>query len=334
MAYMKNKAETRVTSPRSRLRWCFWTVLALGCLGLAMLAGCGPAGRADYNGGVKLMVRADNGNRPVTEAQRDAAVRVLQRRLDGLELGERPLIRIRKCGDEQIEIVVLSRDGGEQLLERVAACVTAPSSRLEFRLVPEDEEALLARLSPDDAPPGFKCIDQGLYEKSADWQESSRQSDYAGCLASFGADRLDDPTDIRFALEPDTGRPGFYRGRFVSRKCWISSEHLKKVKAKEAEGFFGIAYIIEFTLTDRGTEIFAELTSANIDRQLAILCNDTLLSAPVIKAPITGGRGEISGNFTREEAERLASTLAAGELPVPFTIVSSTILDPSSGCAR
>lgn len=66
---------------------------------------------------------------------------------------------------------------------------------------------------------------------------------------------------------------------------------------------------IDFTLTETGKEKFASLTRENIGRRLAIIVNGQVVSAPVIRSEIFGGRGEISGNFTEAEAKSLAAKL-------------------------
>jgi preprotein translocase subunit SecD len=73
-------------------------------------------------------------------------------------------------------------------------------------------------------------------------------------------------------------------------------------------------------LNPEGARLFAELTRANVGQQLAILVDGEVYSAPVIAAPITGGRVSISGQFTHEEASDLA-TLLANPLEVPLRII-------------
>ncbi len=76
-------------------------------------------------------------------------------------------------------------------------------------------------------------------------------------------------------------------------------------------------YAVNFSLNPRGAKIFGELTSKNIGRRLAILLNDEVQSAPNIRSRIDA-RGQITGNFTLEEAKGLAIVLRAGALPVPI----------------
>jgi SecD/SecF fusion protein len=87
---------------------------------------------------------------------------------------------------------------------------------------------------------------------------------------------------------------------------------------------------INFTLTSEGASIFGEVTRNNIGRELAIVLDGKLESAPVIKTAIEGGSGEISGHYSDEDAQRLANVLQ-NPLKVPVMIVSETSVDPTLG---
>lgn len=89
--------------------------------------------------------------------------------------------------------------------------------------------------------------------------------------------------------------------------------------------------VIQFRLNALGTKLFGQLTKQNVNRQLAILLDDRLLSAPNISTPITGGNGVISGNFTIESAQELAMLLRAGALPAPLEILEERIIGPNLG---
>lgn len=87
---------------------------------------------------------------------------------------------------------------------------------------------------------------------------------------------------------------------------------------------------IAFNLTSEGAKIFAKLTEANIGRQLAIVLDGVLYSAPVIKNAILGGHGVIEGNFDLAEAQELANVLQ-NPLEAPVKIIESREVDPSLG---
>jgi len=73
------------------------------------------------------------------------------------------------------------------------------------------------------------------------------------------------------------------------------------------------------------------LTSRNIGKQLAIYIDQMLISAPVVQEKISGGKAQISGKFTVDEAKELARNLSAGALPVPITLVSQQLVGPTLG---
>ena len=66
---------------------------------------------------------------------------------------------------------------------------------------------------------------------------------------------------------------------------------------------------IDFSLTPDGKERFAKITGQNIGRRLAIVIDGQLITAPTIQSPITGGQGQITGSFTRQEARDLAAKI-------------------------
>ena len=87
---------------------------------------------------------------------------------------------------------------------------------------------------------------------------------------------------------------------------------------------------IDFTLNAQGAEIFAKVTEENVNRQLAIVLDGDLRSAPNINGPIPSGRGQITGGFTPEEAQELANVLE-NPLEAPVSIEKESSVDPSLG---
>ncbi len=87
---------------------------------------------------------------------------------------------------------------------------------------------------------------------------------------------------------------------------------------------------IEFTLTDDGAKRFGDVTTQNIGRDLAIVLDGELRSAPVIRSAIDTGRGEISGTYTFEEAQQLA-TILQNPLRAPLKLESSWDVSPTLG---
>ncbi|MBA8667475.1 protein translocase subunit SecD [Holosporaceae bacterium 'Namur'] len=89
--------------------------------------------------------------------------------------------------------------------------------------------------------------------------------------------------------------------------------------------------VVHFKLTGVGSKIFADLTSKNTGKLLAIVLDGKIISAPGIREPILGGSGTISGNFSIQSANELALLLRAGALPAPINIVEERTVGPSLG---
>lgn len=89
--------------------------------------------------------------------------------------------------------------------------------------------------------------------------------------------------------------------------------------------------VVTFRFDSVGARQFAEITSANVGRPFAIVLDGEVLSAPVIEEPITGGSGQIRGNFTLEETTVLSALLRAGALPAPLTVIEERTVGPDLG---
>jgi protein-export membrane protein SecD len=89
--------------------------------------------------------------------------------------------------------------------------------------------------------------------------------------------------------------------------------------------------VVNFKLTIGGARKFGDVTSKNVGRLFAIVLDDEVISAPVIREPILGGSGQISGSFSVESANDLAILLRAGSLPAKLTIVEERTVGPSLG---
>lgn len=89
--------------------------------------------------------------------------------------------------------------------------------------------------------------------------------------------------------------------------------------------------IVSFEMTDEGSDIFADITRNNINKQFAIILDDRVRSAPVIQGEIPNGRGQISGTFGVAEANYLANILEAGSLPVRLEVIEERIIGPQLG---
>ncbi len=90
-------------------------------------------------------------------------------------------------------------------------------------------------------------------------------------------------------------------------------------------------WVVNFVFDSTGSRRFADITTAQTGHPFAIVLDDKVLTAPVIREPITGGRGQISGSFTAQSATDLAVLLRAGALPAPLTVVEERTVGPELG---
>lgn len=88
---------------------------------------------------------------------------------------------------------------------------------------------------------------------------------------------------------------------------------------------------VSMLMNTEGSKTWARLTNDNIGKQIAIVLDDYVYSAPRVNQAIEGGRSSISGNFTSQEADDLANVLKSGKLPAPARIVQEEVVGPSLG---
>jgi preprotein translocase subunit SecD len=89
--------------------------------------------------------------------------------------------------------------------------------------------------------------------------------------------------------------------------------------------------IVSFRFNSSGARKFAEATQQNVGKPFAIVLDNKVISAPVIREPILGGSGQISGNFNVQQANDLAILLRAGALPAPLTVIEERTVGPGLG---
>jgi protein-export membrane protein SecD len=88
---------------------------------------------------------------------------------------------------------------------------------------------------------------------------------------------------------------------------------------------------VSLQFNDAGTKLFAQITKDNVGKVVAIYLDGQVISAPVVREPITDGTAVISGGFTPEQARDLVTSLNAGALPVPISLISTETVGPSLG---
>jgi preprotein translocase subunit SecD len=170
-------------------------------------------------------------------------------------------------------------------------------------------------------------------------QDPERAKELIGKTAVLEFKLLDDKHSVADALRqgpppgdeilygpPQAGGPPPY---LVESAVLMTGDVVTDARVREGGRMEGP--YVEVRLNRRGTDVFAALTAQNVGRNLAIVLDNTVYSAPVIKEPIPGGDVQITGNFSFEEAHNLAIVLRSGSLPAPVEIIEERTVGPSLG---
>ena len=117
------------------------------------------------------------------------------------------------------------------------------------------------------------------------------------------------------------------RSYVVRKRIMVSGDTLTDAQPTFQDG----QPVVSFRFDSIGARRFGEATQENVGRLFAIVLDEEVISAPVIREPILGGSGVISGNFTVQSAQDLALLLRAGALPAPLTILEERTVGPGLG---
>ncbi len=116
----------------------------------------------------------------------------------------------------------------------------------------------------------------------------------------------------------------------LEEKTVLTGQYITDARVEiDSRGFGGSHISLEFD--PQGARMFERLTEANVGRQLAIVLDGVVYSAPQIKERISGGKAQITGGFTDEEAKVLAIALRTGRLPAPVKILEQRTVGPALG---
>ena len=176
---------------------------------------------------------------------------------------------------------------------------------LEFKML--DEDSLLAQELPRGGVPKGKEDE----------------------LVTEFKDRVPEGDQILFERlrDEDTGRETLIP-YLVKKRVMLAGDVLSD--ARVAIGQFNEPYVA-VTFDSKGAREFEQITAQNVKKRMAIVLDNTVYSAPVSQERIGGGRAQISGAFTMEEANDLAIVLRAGALPAPLKMIQDLTVGPSLG---
>ena len=115
----------------------------------------------------------------------------------------------------------------------------------------------------------------------------------------------------------------------ISKRILLSGDNL--ITAKPSFDNQNNETTVNFSLDRVGSKKFARATTNNVGKRLAIILDNKIMSAPVIREPIVGGSGVITGDFTFQSATDLALLLRSGALPAPLSIIEERTVGPDLG---
>jgi preprotein translocase subunit SecD len=167
---------------------------------------------------------------------------------------------------------------------------------LELKLLPKE------RMNPDEFGDGKKPLPAGM-------------EILEGIDTVTGADGRNQRNKVRYVVES---------------KTLLTGDTITHAQPRPGQTGLDSPYV-EFELNSQGAAQFERITAANVGRQLAIVLDNTVYSAPNIKDRIPGGRAIIEGNFNLPEARDLAIVLRAGALPAPVHVAEERTVGPSLG---
>ncbi len=117
----------------------------------------------------------------------------------------------------------------------------------------------------------------------------------------------------------------------VKKQAVLTGEMLTDAQVRIGGGQLRNEPYVELEFSSEGARIFDKVTGENVRKRLAIILDNTVYSAPVINERISGGRAQITGSFSADEAKDLAIVLRAGALPAPVNVIQNTTVGPTLG---
>ena len=138
-------------------------------------------------------------------------------------------------------------------------------------------------------------------------------------------------TDANQILD-ELGKPGSLEFQTSDGESVITGADVQTASVQSGQDDMGNAeYSVELVLNDEGTRKFADATEANIGQPISIIYDGETISSPTVQSAITGGTAYITGNFTYEEADNLASTIRIGGLQLELKELRSNVVGAQLG---
>jgi preprotein translocase subunit SecD len=117
----------------------------------------------------------------------------------------------------------------------------------------------------------------------------------------------------------------------VKKQALITGDMVTDAQVRIGGGQFHTGTQVDMEFSSEGARVFDKVTGENVGKRLAIVLDNVVYSAPVINERISGGRAQITGSFTVDEAKDLANVLRNGALPAPVNLIQNTTVGPTLG---
>ena len=233
------------------------------------------------------------------------SLEILRNRIDQFGVAEPVIIR---QGEDEIVIQLPGVKDPERAMK-----LLGDTAQLEFKLVADAAGLNLNEL-----------VQQAKAAK--EWQEGESLQKLNRALQN----KLPDNTSLYFEKETDKKtNQEIQVPLLLENKVLMTGDMVKDAQVRIG-GSFNEPYV-GLDLTSNGGRVFAHVTEANVGRRLAIVLDDVVRSAPVIRDRILGGSAQITGSFSHEEAADLAIVLRVGALPAPVDIIQNMSVGASLG---
>ncbi|ADW19084.1 protein translocase subunit secF;protein translocase subunit secD [Desulfobulbus propionicus DSM 2032] len=233
------------------------------------------------------------------------SLEIIRNRIDQFGVAEPIVLR---QGENQIVVQLPGVKDPQRAMSLIGQ-----TAQLEFKMVAEAPGLNLGQM-----------IDE--VTKTGQWREGDSRKQLNFALQN----RLPQGTEIYFEKVIDSKTKKESRIPILLENPVLMTGEMVKNAQVRIGGTFNEPYV-SLDLTGHGGQVFAHLTEKNVNRRLAIVLDEIVRSAPVIREKILGGSAQISGNFTHNEATDLAIVLRVGALPAPVDIIQNLTVGASLG---
>ncbi|MDR3631227.1 MAG: protein translocase subunit SecD [Desulfocapsaceae bacterium] len=233
------------------------------------------------------------------------SLEILRNRIDQFGVAEPIIIR---QGDDEIVIQLPGIKDSKRAMK-----LLGDTAQLEFKMVADADGINLPELIKN-------AVGSGKWHEGEDTRKLNRALE----------NQLPKDTTIYFEKDVDkVTKKETIHPLLLQNKVLMTGDMVKDAQVRIG-GTFNEPYV-SLDLTSKGARVFGSITEKNVGKRMAIVLDDNVRSAPVIREKILGGSAQISGSFSHEEATDLAIVLRVGALPAPVDIIQNLTVGASLG---